>query len=65
MRSNPSASRYLEHALALARFEVGMYEVTEVLPRPIANACGHAAVARYRFWHSGCGVNGTRQRGRT
>ena len=29
MRSNPATSPYLEQALALARFEPGMYEVVE------------------------------------
>ena len=29
MRNNPSASPYLEKALAIARFEPGMYEVVE------------------------------------
>jgi quinol monooxygenase YgiN len=29
MRRNPSASPYTERALALARFELGMYEVVE------------------------------------
>ena len=29
MRRNPTASPYLEKALALARFELGMYEVVE------------------------------------
>ncbi len=29
MRSNPTASPYLQKALALARFELGMYEVVE------------------------------------
>jgi quinol monooxygenase YgiN len=29
MRSNPSASPYLQQALALAEFEPGMYEVVE------------------------------------
>jgi hypothetical protein len=29
MRSNPAASPYLQKALALARFEPGMYEVVE------------------------------------
>lgn len=38
MRGNPSTSPYMEQALALARFEPGMYEVTEVLPLPIADA---------------------------
>jgi hypothetical protein len=37
MRSNPSASPYMEQTLALATFEPGMYEVTEVLPKLIAN----------------------------
>jgi quinol monooxygenase YgiN len=30
MRSNPTASPYLEEALKIARFEPGMYEVAEV-----------------------------------
>lgn len=38
MRRNPSASRYMEEALALATFEPGMYEVMEVLPEPIGGA---------------------------
>ena len=38
MRSNPSASPYMEQALALAKFDPGMYEVVEVLPKPITNA---------------------------
>jgi len=29
MRRNPTASPYMEKALALARFELGMYEVVE------------------------------------
>jgi quinol monooxygenase YgiN len=29
MRSNPTASPYMQKALALARFELGMYEVVE------------------------------------
>ena len=29
MRSNPTTSPYLEHALIIARFEPGMYEVAE------------------------------------
>jgi hypothetical protein len=29
MRRNPTASPFLEKALALARFELGMYEVAE------------------------------------
>jgi quinol monooxygenase YgiN len=29
MQSNPTASPYLQKALALARFELGMYEVVE------------------------------------
>jgi len=29
MRSNPTASPYLQKALTLARFELGMYEVVE------------------------------------
>jgi hypothetical protein len=28
-RSNPTASPYMQKALALARFELGMYEVVE------------------------------------
>jgi quinol monooxygenase YgiN len=38
MRRNPSASAYMEQALALAAFEPGMYEVMEVLPKPIGSA---------------------------
>jgi hypothetical protein len=38
MRSNSSASPYIEQALALATFEPGMYEITEVPPKPIANS---------------------------
>jgi quinol monooxygenase YgiN len=38
MRRNPSASPYMEQALALATFEPGMYEVMEVLPKPIGSA---------------------------
>jgi heme-degrading monooxygenase HmoA len=38
MRSNPSASPYMEQALALAKFDPGMYEVVDVLPKPITNA---------------------------
>lgn len=38
MCSNPSASPYMEQALALAKFDPGMYEVVEVLPKPITNA---------------------------
>ena len=30
MRSNPTASPYMQKALALARFELGMYEVVEI-----------------------------------
>jgi quinol monooxygenase YgiN len=30
MRSNPATSPYMEQALALARFEPGMYEVVEI-----------------------------------
>ena len=29
MRRNPTASPFMEKALALARFELGMYEVVE------------------------------------
>jgi quinol monooxygenase YgiN len=29
MRSNPTASPYMQKALTLARFELGMYEVVE------------------------------------
>ncbi len=38
MRRNPSASSYMEQALALATFEPGMYEVVEVLPKPIGSS---------------------------
>jgi len=38
MRSNPSASPYLEQALAFAKFEPGMYEVVEVLSKPLDTA---------------------------
>jgi quinol monooxygenase YgiN len=38
MRRDPSASPYLEQALALATFEPGMYEVMEVLPKTIGNS---------------------------
>lgn len=38
MRSNPSASPYMDQALALATFEPGMYEVMEVLPKSIGSA---------------------------
>jgi len=38
MRSNPSASPYMEQALALAKFDPGICEVAEVLPKPITNA---------------------------
>jgi len=34
MRRNPSASPYMEQALALARFELGMYEVVESFAPP-------------------------------
>jgi quinol monooxygenase YgiN len=36
MRSNPSASPYLRQALAIARFEPGMYEVVETFAPPAA-----------------------------
>jgi hypothetical protein len=36
MRSNPTASPYLQKALALARFELGMYEVVETFAPPAA-----------------------------
>jgi quinol monooxygenase YgiN len=39
MRSNPAASPYLQKALALARFEPGMYEVVETFA-PV-NSPGH------------------------
>jgi hypothetical protein len=45
MRSNPSASPYMEQALALAKFDPGMFEVVEDLPKPITNAWGSAAAA--------------------
>ena len=36
MRGNPTTSRYMEQALALARFEFGMYEVVETFaPAPM------------------------------
>jgi quinol monooxygenase YgiN len=38
MRNNPSASPYLEEALAIAKFEPGMYEVAEVLSNPTGDA---------------------------
>jgi len=38
MRRNPSASSYMDQALALATFELGMYEVVEVLPKLIGSA---------------------------
>ncbi len=38
MRRNPSASPYMEQALALATFEPGMYEVIEVLPKPTGSS---------------------------
>ena len=35
MRSNPTASPYLQQALEIARFDPGMYEVVQIfLPRP-------------------------------
>jgi quinol monooxygenase YgiN len=34
MRSNPIASPYLEQALAIAKFEPGMYEVVKVFHAP-------------------------------
>ena len=37
MRSNPTASPYLQKALGLARFELGMYEVVETLLRQPPN----------------------------
>jgi len=35
MRDNPSASPYLERALAITMFEPGMYWVVEVLSKPM------------------------------
>jgi len=32
MRNNPSASPYMQQAVALAQFELGMYEVVETFP---------------------------------
>jgi quinol monooxygenase YgiN len=36
MRHNPTASPYMEKALALARFELGMYEVVETFDQAAA-----------------------------
>lgn len=40
MRADPTPRRCLERALAMAKFEAGMYEVVETLAPPESDAAG-------------------------